>query len=97
MIDIDDVVTRLKCIFNSPVILHRSLKVHPKFKVYKIFEYRLYTLSDNNETKLIISKDFILNSSELDMVSMWNEHDKEFLSIIFEYIKNEFIIQQVSN
>ena len=34
------------------LILHRSMKAHPMFKVYKIFCYNLYYVKDKEKTLL---------------------------------------------
>lgn len=74
------------------LVLHRSMKQHPKFKVYKLFEYRLYLVNSGNKEKtLLLEKVFTMNSPADDILKIWKECDTEYLSTLMEWVTKEFI------
>lgn len=86
MIDINDIIDIIGSTVNKHLVLHRSMKQHPKFKVYKIFEYNLYSLDTNSEKELLISKSYTYNTPSEDILKTWISTDKEYLSFLFNWL-----------
>lgn len=81
-----DVVTAAGKVLNRSLVLHRLIKVHPKFKIYKVYEYNLYSL-DSGEKELIFSHKFTINTTADDMLETWDKCDKDYLEIFFRWLK----------
>lgn len=89
--DIVDAASKLLKDKTKTLVLHRCIKQHPKFKVYKTFEYRLYLVnSRNNERTLLLEKTLTKNTPADDILKIWNECDKEYLIVIIQWLINEF-------
>lgn len=82
---IDDIVDSFnKVVYPSDtLILHRGMKEHPKFKVYKKFFYKLYTLSES-EKSLIVEKEYSLHCPSEDIEKVWEGCDKLFVKDLIE-------------
>lgn len=70
------------------LVLHRSMKVHPKFKVYKRFCYDLYIVK-NKEKSLIFSFEETKNTPAEDMVKIWDDCDKLYLRELIKWIAGD--------
>ena len=77
---------------STTLVLHRSMKQHPKFKVYKIFEYKLYLVNSGNNTKtLLLEKAFTKNTPSDEIIKAWNASDKEYLPVLIKWLTtNEY-------
>lgn len=60
------------------LILHRSIREHPKFKVYKTYCYHLYIVKIGKKKRLLTVEN-IVNSHSGKMLEDWKEMDKLFL------------------
>lgn len=73
------------------LVLHRSVREHPKFKVYKKYCYYLY-LVNGKEKKQLLSYEHTKNSPSEDMLRDWKELDKDFLMQLIPWLSSEFYI-----
>lgn len=92
MMGIEDVVETLGKATEKNFTLHISMTRHPKFKIYKILEYKLFLSSTVSQT-LLFSKSYIVNAPADDMKEVWKEHDKKFLLDLFKWYGNGVQIQ----
>lgn len=91
--DIVDAASKLMKDKTKTLVLHRCMKQHPKFKVYKSYEYRLYMVdSGNKEKTLLLEKIFTMNAPAEELLRVWDECDKEYLSVLIQWIANEFTV-----
>lgn len=91
MIDLNDIIdiagSELK---DGTLVLHRSMRVHPKFKVYKKFCYDLYRVNGKDK-ELIYTCEETKNTPADDIISVWKECDKNFLKWLLKWIAgNEY-------
>lgn len=73
---------------NGELVLHRSMKVHTKFKVYKRFCYDLYVVKGKEKT-CIKSFEEVKNSPADDLVKVWNGCDKLYLRELIKWFASE--------
>lgn len=71
------------------LVLHRSMREHPKFKVYKKYCYYLY-LVKGKEKEQLLSWEHTINSPSDSILSDWKELDKEFLLQLIPWLSSEF-------
>ena len=72
------------------LVLHRSMKVHPKFKVYKRFCYDLYIVK-NKEKTLLFSFEETKNITADEISIVWYGCDKLYLRELIKWIAgNEY-------
>lgn len=71
------------------LILHRSMKEHPKFRVYKKFCYDLYHVKDNAVKNLILSYKETRNTPADDLSKMWSECDRLYLSKFMKWLTED--------
>lgn len=89
--DIVDAISNLMKDKTKALVLHRAMKQHTKFKVYKSFEYKLYMVNSRNKEKtLLLEKVFTKNTPTDDILKTWNECDKEYLPMLIQWILNKF-------
>lgn len=89
--DIVDAVSNLMKDKTKTLVLHKVMKQHPIFKVYKSFEYRLYIInSGNKEKNLLLEKVFTKNTPADNILKTWDECDKEYLPMLIQWITKEF-------
>ena len=51
MISLYDIIEGVNPLLKEGMlVLHRTMKLHPTFKVYKIFSYNLYRVCNNKKT-----------------------------------------------
>jgi hypothetical protein len=93
MIELYDVIEALSTNVKTEkgiLVLHRSMKVHPKFKVYKRFCYDLYLVKGKEKT-LIFSFEEVKNTPADDLIKIWNECDKLYLKKLMGWVaSNEY-------
>lgn len=93
MIELYDIIEAANSLLKEKsltLVLHRNMKVHSKFKVYKIFEYKLYAVNTNNKTKtILIDKSFTVNTPADDITCTWDKCDKEFLPVLIKWFSSE--------
>lgn len=70
------------------LVLHRSMRAHPKFKVYKVFCYNLYHMTSKG-IKLLFSFEETKNTPVDDLLKIWNECDKLYLKRWTEWIMSD--------
>ena len=82
---------------NGILVLHRSMREHPKFKVYKNFHYDLYLVKANNingkgkiaDKELLIHRIIQKNAPADKIEEIWDECDFEFLSFFIKWLGTE--------
>lgn len=82
MISIDDIIGAINLTIDKTkgqFILHRSMKEHPKFKVYKVFTYNLYKVVEGKK-ELIQSISMTRYAGAEDIMNMWTECDKSYIT-----------------
>lgn len=82
---IDAASTHLK---KGTLILHRSMKVHPRFKVYKIFCYDLYYVKQKEKT-LLFSHEEIKNIPVDEIDKIWTNCDRLYLRELTKWFAGE--------
>lgn len=89
MIDIHDIIEAVSTLLkDKTLILHRNMKEHPKFKVYKVFEYNLYSLNEDKSKNLLLAHSFTVNTPSEDIMNTWKKCDKDYLPILFKWVVN---------
>jgi hypothetical protein len=91
MIELNDIVESLSSNIKTEkgmLVLHRSMKVHPKFKVYKRFCYDLYLIKGKEKT-LISSIEDVRNTPADDIIKVWNECDKAYLGKLLRWVTSD--------
>lgn len=88
MISIDDIMDAINSFTKANLVLHRKMVVHPKFKVYKIYSYNLYKVT-KDENELLLNWDITKNVPVEELKNAWVEADKEFLSILFNWLSSD--------
>lgn len=73
------------------LIIHRNMKVHPKFKVYKTFSYSIY-LVKNKQKELLLEWETTKNVSE-SIMEVWKDSDIEFLPKLIDWLSSESFIK----
>lgn len=68
------------------LLLHRSVKIHPTFKVYKKFCYNLYLVDPVDNKECILSHEGTKNTPSDEMDVAWEEQDRIFLSVLIKWI-----------
>lgn len=72
------------------LVLYRSMKVHPKFKVYKSFCYNLYYVKDKENT-LLFSKEDTVKAADDEINKTWDKYDKLYVrDLIKWFTSNEY-------
>lgn len=70
---------------NGALIVHRNMKLHPKFKIYKTFYYDLY-YAENKEATLVLSFEETKSVSIEEVDKAWEDCDRAFLSKFMKWI-----------
>lgn len=87
MIRVEDVVEAIGKNLNKTLVLHKSIRTHPTFKVYKIYTYSLYDIS-KDKTKLLtleISKNLSIERLE----EAWSDCDKRFIDALINWLSSD--------
>lgn len=89
MIELYDIIDIICKITKKNLVLHRNITEHRKFKIYKIFSYKLYDIDDNKN--ILLSLEVIKNVSSDDIYIISKECDKLFLEkLINLLLSNNF-------
>lgn len=67
------------------LVLHRNMKVHPTFKVYKKFCYNLYKVNGKNK-ELLFTFEETKNTPADDIIKVWRECDKAYLEWFIKWL-----------
>lgn len=70
------------------LVLHKSMKIHPKFKVYKKFCYDLYHIK-NEERILLLSYEEVKNAPADEIIEVWTDCDKLYLRELIKWLAGE--------
>ena len=70
------------------LVLHRSMKVHPKFKVYKRFCYDLYFIRGKEKT-LLFSYEEVKNTPADELEKVWSDCDKLYLRELIKWFASK--------
>lgn len=70
------------------LVLHRSMKVHPTFKVYKKFCYDLYKVVDKNK-ELLFSYENTVNTPADSIDKVWDECDSLYLGVLITWLASD--------
>lgn len=91
MIELNDIVEAASAdLKDGTLVLHRSMRVHPQFKVYKKFCYNLYRVNGKDK-ELIYAYEETKNTPADDIMKIWNECDKSYLKWFLKWIAgNEY-------
>lgn len=72
---------------NASLILHKNIQMHPKIKVYKIFNYNLYLVGKDTKCVLSLSDTKNVPSSELN--NAWEEMDIAFCKELLNWLTTD--------
>lgn len=81
---------------DGTLVLHRSMKVHPRFKVYKTFCYNLYYV-DRLSKDLLFSCEETENSPSEDLKTVWDKCDKLFLKKLVKWMSTDNYKKLIGN
>lgn len=70
------------------LVLHRSMKTHPLFKVYKKFCYYLYKVVGKNK-ELVFSYEKTVNAPADSIDKVWDECDKLYLEVLISWFASD--------
>ena len=88
MINIDDIIDAINSFTKVNLVLHRKMTVHPKFKVYKIYSYNLYKVT-NTGNELLLTWDITKTVPIEELKNAWVEADKQFLPVLFSWLSSD--------
>ncbi len=78
------------------LVLLKSMSVHPKFRVYKVFHHDLY-LVKGGERKILHSTTNAENTSITDINSAWKKYDRTYLDELMKLIMEGTLKTLISN
>jgi hypothetical protein len=87
MIELDDIIEAIGKVHGNTYVLHRSMTTHPKFKVYKVFSYKIYKIDPSKE--LILEHTITKNLTAEDITMGRIEADKEYLEVLVKWLNNK--------
>ena len=73
---------------DGTLVLHKSMRIHPKFKIYKRFCYNLYIVKGKDK-KLIFPFEETKNVTEDEISSTWLNCDKLYLRELIKWIAGD--------
>jgi hypothetical protein len=85
--EINDIIEAINKVSKTTLILHRSMTVHPKFKIYKVYSYNLYRV--DTDKQLLLEWSVAKNTSSDTIGKCWDEADKEYLSILVNWLSSD--------
>ena len=90
MITLHDIINSASSKVDGVLVLHRSMVVHPTFKIYKIFRYNLYQIIGDEKTLLFTFEEKKkCPSSDIEII--WDECDRIYLDKLIEWLTgNEY-------
>lgn len=86
--EIDDIIEAINKVSKTTLVLHRSVTIHPKFKIYKVYSYKLYSIEDSNK-QLLLEWNTTKNTYNEGISKCWNDADKEYLSILVNWLSSD--------
>lgn len=78
------------------LVLNRSMKVHSKFAVYKVFIYTLYYVNNNDNT-ILLNKEYMYNTPSGETNIKWGETDKKFLKELLTFLLSNKFKEQLKD
>lgn len=88
MITLYDILEAASIGVEGTFILHRSMTVHPIFKVYKIFRYDLYYMCDG-EKRLMLTFETKENCPADMIDSIWDKCDRIYLDELMKWLTGD--------
>lgn len=89
MIELYDIIEAASSYLKEgTLVLHKSMKVHPTFKVYKKFCYDLYKVVNSNK-ELVFSYETTVNSPADSIDKIWDECDKLYLEVLISWFTSD--------
>lgn len=89
MIELYDIIEAMNSYLTDGMfVLHRSMKVHSKFKVYKIFCYNLYHVTKDNKV-IVLSYEETKNAPSDSIKEVWLECDKLYLRKLVKWLSGD--------
>ncbi len=87
--ELDDIIGAASSnIKGGTLVLHRSMKIHPRFKVYKRFCYDLYFINGESKT-LLLSYEEVKNTPADQIAEIWTACDKLYLRELIKWLASE--------
>ena len=87
MIRVEDIVEAIGKDLNTTLVLHKSVEIHSRFKVYKVYSYGLYAIEDGKI--MLLSFKVNKNSSTDNMAEAWDDCDRQFVSYIVSWLSSD--------
>ena len=104
MIEVYDIVDAASSFLKGALVLHREMKVHHRFKVYKKFRYSLYYINIKGEKTLVSCFEEVRNVPSDNINEEWKETDRLYLRELVKWIASskfrgliDYEFQQVSD
>lgn len=89
MIELYDIIDAANYPFkNGMLVLHKSMKIHPKFKMYKQFCYNLYYINGDNKTSVLDYEETKTVATD-NIEEVWNEYDKAYLVKFIKWLTSD--------
>lgn len=90
MIELYDIIEAMNTyLSNGTLVLHRNMKVHSKFKAYKIFCYNLYHITKDNKV-IVLKCEEVRNAPSDTIKEVWLECDNLYLRKLVKWVSEEF-------
>lgn len=87
MIRVEDIVEAIGKNLNKTLVLHKSIRTHPTFKVYKIYTYVLYDISKEKIKLLTLETSKNLSIEKLE--EAWNDCDRSFVETLINWLSSD--------
>lgn len=87
MIKVEDIVEAVGKNLNRTLVLHKSIRTHPTFKVYKIYTYVLYDVSKDKTRLLTLETNKNLSIERLE--EAWNDCDRRFIDALISWMSSD--------
>lgn len=92
MMELNDIVTALSSNLRpgeGTLVLHRSMIVHPKFRVCKKFRYDLYLIDRDKNRKCVLTHTEDRSVTADDIERVWEECNKLYLKVILGWVASD--------
>ena len=84
---LENIIAAIGTNLQLPIILHKKLTIHPKFKACKCYSYLLYKVGEEQE--LLLEWSAHSSSSINNIEDTWLMFDKEYLLILVNWISSD--------
>lgn len=84
---LENIIAAISANLQLPIVLHKKLTIHPKFKACKCYSYLLYKVGEEQE--LLLEWDAHSSSSINNIEDAWLMFDKEYLLILVNWISSD--------